>query len=162
MARLITTVFYVGRLRPAPGTWGSLAALPLALLIYMAAGWVGLAIAIVAACGIGHWAITQETARTGEHDASEIVIDEVAGQWLALMPVAYGAHFSGAAITALWPGWVVAFLAFRLFDITKPWLVGRADRKHSAWGVIEDDLWAGLFAAIVVIVIGILAHVVFL
>lgn len=162
MARMIATLFGIGTMRPAPGTWGSLAALPLAWVIYVFGGWIALAGGILVAVIAGHWAIKQETARSGEHDAAEIVIDEVAGQWVALMPVAYGASYANADILALWPGWVVAFAAFRLFDITKPWLVGRADRKHSAWGVIEDDLWAGLFAALFVILLGVLAHVVLL
>ena len=92
------------------------------------------------------------------HDPSEIVIDEVVGQWIALFPVSYGAMMMQADITRLWPGWIVAFVMFRVFDIWKPWLVGRADRRGDALGVMLDDVVAGVFAAIVVIVLAGLAH----
>lgn len=160
MSLFIATLFGVGYLRPAPGTWGSLAALPLGLGVYMLGGWIALAVGIVIATIVGTWAIANATRGSEDHDPSEIVIDELAGQWIAILPLAYGADYAGAAILDLWPGWITAFAAFRLFDITKPWLVGRADRKGTPWGVMEDDLWAGFFAAIVVIVLAIIAHVV--
>ena len=58
----------------------------------------------------------------------------------------------------LWPGWVSGFLLFRLFDIWKPWLVGRADRRGDAMGVMLDDVIAGVFSAIVSIILAGLAH----
>lgn len=100
----------------------------------------------------------QETRGMADPDPSEIVIDEVAGMWLALWPVSIGAMMQGVAVTALWPGWVVAFVAFRAFDILKPGPVGWADRLHTPLGVMLDDVIAGAFAAVVVIALAALAH----
>ena len=61
-----------------------------------------------------------------------------------------------------WPAWVMPFLLFRLFDIWKPWLVGRADRRGDAAGVMLDDLWAGLFAGLATMVAAGIAHGVFM
>ena len=110
---LICTFFYVGRLRPAPGTWGSLAAL---------------------------------------------VIDEVAGQWLAFLPVSIGASHAGADLLNLWPGFVFSFAAFRFFDITKLGPIGWADRRNDALGVMLDDIVAGFAAALCVLLAAGLYH----
>lgn len=158
MTRIIGTFFYVGYLRPAPGTWGSLAALPVAYVILLLGGWIALLAGIVFAYTAGLWATRAMTAGQDNHDPSEIVIDEVAGQWVALLPVAIGAQHQGAELLALWPGWIAAFLLFRLFDITKPWLVGWADARDDAVGVMLDDIIAGAFAAITVVAIAALAH----
>ncbi len=160
MTRLIATFFYVGHLRPAPGTWGSLAALPVAYVIIKIGGWPLLLLGAAVAYFAGLWATRVETAGKGNHDPSEIVIDEVAGQWIALLPVAFGAAMMGVPVVALWPGWIAAFVLFRLFDITKPWLVGWADRRDDAVGVMLDDVIAGLFAAIGVVVLAALYHLV--
>ena len=73
-----------------------------------------------------------------------------AGQLLALcftvLPL--WRHGVDSLFLGAWPGWVMPFVLFRLFDIWKPWLVGRADRRGDAVGVMLDDLWAGLFAGI--------------
>ena len=68
-----------------------------------------------------------------------------------------GAAGSGRAWLP-WPGWVAAFLFFRLFDIWKPWLVGRADRRGDAAGVMLDDLWAGLSPGMAVVIAAGIAH----
>ncbi|WOI56799.1 phosphatidylglycerophosphatase A [Palleronia sp. LCG004] len=162
MNRFIATFFYAGLLRPGPGTWGSLAALPVAWLLHMLGGPLALAIGIVATFAIGLVVVRAETARTGVEDPSEIVIDEVSGQWLALFPVSFGAWHVDAAITDLWPGWVAAFLLFRLFDIAKPGPVGWADRRGDPMGVMLDDIIAGAIAAVGVVILGVLAHVVLL
>ncbi|MGR3460927.1 MAG: phosphatidylglycerophosphatase A family protein [Roseovarius sp.] len=151
MTHLIATFLYVGHLRPAPGTWGSLAALPMAWALHVLGGPVLLGLGVVVAFASGWWATALETRGKEDHDPSEIVIDEVAGQWLALLPVSVGAAHAGVAITALWPGWVVAFVAFRLFDIWKPGPIGWADRRGDALGVMLDDILAGLAAALCVI-----------
>ena len=158
MIRAINTFGFIGLLRPAPGTWGSLAALPLALLIYVLGGPWLLLLLTVAAAVIGVWTIGQQIAVSADKDPSEIVIDEVAGQWLALLPVAFGAWHAGAAVTALWPGWIAAFVLFRLFDIWKPGPIGWADRRGDALGVMLDDLIAGLFAGVGVAVLAGIAH----
>lgn len=158
MTRVIATFLYVGLLRPAPGTWGSLAALPIAWALHQTGGFPALALATVVVFFVGWWATHRETLGQPDHDPSEIVIDEVVGQWVSLLPVSAGAWANGVDITRLWPGWVVAFLAFRLFDIWKPGPIGWADRKATALGVMLDDVIAGIFAALVGIVGAGLAH----
>jgi len=160
MTHLIATFFYVGHMRPAPGTWGSLAALPVAWVIYVLTGPWGLVVGIVVSYVLGVWATAVETKGKDDHDPSEIVIDEVAGQWIALLPVAFGAQMMSVDITALWPGWIAAFALFRLFDITKWGPIGWADRMHGPTGVMLDDVIAGVFAAIGVVIFASLYHVV--
>ena len=160
MSKIIATFFYSGHIKPAPGTWGSLAALPTAFLIASIGGWTLLLATAVATYFIGLWATKAETQGADDHDPSEIVIDEVVGQWVALLPVVYGAHFASVGLLALWPGWLAAFALFRFFDITKLGPVGWADRRNDAVGVMLDDVIAGVFAAVGVILLGILYHVV--
>lgn len=158
MTRLLATFGGVGLLRPAPGTWGSLAALPVAWGLHVLGGFGALALATVLVFGLGWWASIIETRGGGDPDPSEIVIDEVAGMWLALWPVSLGAAMRGVDVTALWPGWVVAFLAFRAFDIWKPGPVGWADRLHTPLGLMLDDVIAGVMAALVVVLAAAIAH----
>lgn len=158
LAMLIATFGGVGYLRPAPGTWGSLAALPVAWAIHAIGGFALLVVAVVAAFFMGLWATGVMTRGAEDHDPSEIVIDEVAGQWIALLPLSYAAWSRGLDITVLWPGWIAAFVLFRLFDITKPGPVGRADRRAGPMGVMLDDVIAGVFAAIGVMILAGLWH----
>ena len=158
MMRAIATFFYVGLLRPAPGTWGSLAALVAALPIAWLGGPWLLVAASILAFAIGIPATRSEVAASGNEDPSHVVIDEVAGQWIALLPVAFGAAWAGAPVTALWPGWIAAFVFFRLFDIWKPGPIGWADRRGDPLGVMLDDVIAGVFAAIAVMALAALAH----
>lgn len=150
-ARLLATWFGAGLLRPAPGTWGSLAALPCAWALHQLGGFAALSVATLAVFLLGWWAAAEETRNSADPDPSEIVIDEVAGMWLALWPVSLGAQMMGAEIHRLWPGWLVAFVAFRVFDILKPGPAGWADRLHTPFGLMLDDIFAGLFAALTVI-----------
>lgn len=161
LSHVIATFFHVGHLRPAPGTWGSLAAFPVAWALHALGGPILLALGVVVSFASGWWATYLETKGKDNHDPSEIVIDEVAGQWLAFLPVSIGAAHAGVALTALWPGWIVAFLAFRLFDIWKPGPIGWADRRGYALGVMLDDILAGVAAALCVMLGAFLAHVVF-
>ncbi|MGB7321587.1 MAG: phosphatidylglycerophosphatase A [Albidovulum sp.] len=157
-ARIVATFFGAGLLRPAPGTWGSLAALPVGWVVATLAGPWGFLCATIAVFALGWAATAIETRGKDDHDPSEIVIDEVAGQWIALLPVVMGAAHVGADLLALWPGWVAAFALFRLFDIWKPWLVGWADRRGDALGVMLDDVIAGVFAGVCVVILAALAH----
>lgn len=157
-SHLVATFGGVGDIPSAPGTWGSLAALPAAWALHALGGaWlVVIALPVVFLAGI--WATKRETAETGLHDPSHVVIDEVAGQWIALLPVLIGADHVGMDVLRLWPGWIAAFVFFRLFDIWKPGPVGWADRRDDAWGVMLDDVIAGIMAAIVVIALAALYH----
>jgi phosphatidylglycerophosphatase A len=158
MTEGIATLFGIGHLRPAPGTWGSLAALVLALpLIWLGGIWL-LALALALVIPLGLWATEGEIEATGDTDPAQVVIDEVAGQWVALIPVALGCSWVGVGPLALWPGLIAAFLAFRLFDIWKPGAVGRADQRGDALGVMADDLIAGAYAAVTVSLLAVLGH----
>lgn len=158
MSRLLASLLGVGFLRPAPGTWGSLAALVLAWAVMTLGGALPLALLTLGAAAGGLALARAVIAETGDSDPRWFVMDEVAGQWIALLPVAYGAERMGADPLDLWPGWIAAFLLFRLFDVWKPWIVGRADRRGDAVGLMLDDVWAGLLAAVGVVVLAGLAH----
>ncbi len=158
IARMIGTVCGVGYLRPAPGTWGSLVALPLAWALHILGGFPLLVLAAFAVFAGGWWATAQMTAGQSDHDPSEIVADEVVGQWIALAPLSYAAWDRGIEVLVMWPGWIAAFALFRLFDIWKPWLVGQADARGDALGVMLDDVIAGVFAALGVLVLAGFAH----
>ncbi|MCD9146854.1 phosphatidylglycerophosphatase A family protein [Pseudophaeobacter flagellatus] len=158
LARMIATVGGIGYLHPAPGTWGSLIALPLAYGLHQLGGFPLLALATILATGLGIWATGVMTRGEANHDPSEIVIDEVAGQWLALWALSYPAWAHGIAISALWPGWIAAFALFRLFDIWKPGPVGWADRQAGPVGVMLDDVIAGMFAGLGVIALAGFSH----
>jgi len=159
MSRLVAIFFGVGLLRPAPGTWGSAAAVGLGLILHRIGHFPLLLLATVVITALGFWACARELADRPGEDPSEIVVDEVAGQWVALLFPSFGFWWVGLdSANFPWPGWVAAFLLFRLFDIWKPWLVGRADRRHDAAGVMLDDLWAGLFAGIGTMILAALAH----
>lgn len=158
LARWIATVLGVGYLRPAPGTWGSLIALPWGWLLHVVGGFPLLLLGIAVAFAKGMWAIPIMTKGQTDHDPSEIVVDELIGQWIALLPLSYVAWSRGLDVLVLWPGWITAFVLFRLFDIWKPWLVGWADRRGDALGVILDDIIAGVFAAIGVMIAAALYH----
>jgi len=140
-ARVAATFFWVGHAPRAPGTWGSLAAMPFAWLLLSHGGWQVLAVAAVLVTLVGFWASGLYAQALGSKDPGEVVIDEVAGQWIALLP---------AALDPV--SFAVGFAAFRLFDITKPFPAGWADRKlEGAAGIMIDDLFAGLYAALVVL-----------
>lgn len=158
LAEGIATFARVGYIRPASGTWGSAAALPFVWVLHEAGGFVLVIVATLVVFVLGLWATQVMTAGEKDHDPSEIVIDEVVGQWIALWPVSIGAQMMGADVTALWPGWLVAFLGFRLFDIWKPLWVGTMDRRGDAWGVMLDDVVAGIFAACAVLIAATVSH----
>jgi len=142
-AHLIATLFYVGHLPRAPGTWGTLAALPPGALILLWGGpWMlGLAVLVVAALGV--WALAAYERASGRHDPPEGVVDECAGLWLALIPAAPQA-----------PDLILAFVLFRVLDIVKPWPCRQIDRTRIAgWSGMLDDLVAGVYAAGLVVLL---------
>lgn len=158
MSRLVATFLFAGHLRPAPGTWGTLAALPLAWAVHSLGGLPLFLAALAALLAAGWWSVRRELRLTADPDPSEIVIDEVAGIWIALIPVSAGAWSAGVPVLALWPGWVVAILAFRLLDIWKPGPVGWADRRGGTIGVMLDDVLAGALAAVAVVALAAVSH----
>ena len=134
---LLATWGGVGLIRFASGTAGSLAAIPFAWAIATAGGVVALGLAALVVFVAGIWA-SDYIGRSGEADSGAIVVDEVVGQWIALLPV--------ISTPALWP---LAFGLFRVLDIVKPWPASWVDRNlHGAAGVMLDDVIAGLYAGI--------------
>lgn len=131
LPRLVASLGGVGFLKPAPGTWGSAAVLPLAL----GGPWVCLAAAAVLAIA-GLWAVSR--LREQDEDPPWVVVDEAAGQLIALAAISNDPSLLQVA---------VAFLLFRGLDVAKPGPVGWADRQPGAWGVMLDDLVAGGLAA---------------
>lgn len=143
-ANLIATWFGCGLISPAPGTWGSLGAIPVALTLFNFGGLYAFIIAAIILTPIGFWATAKYEEITGIHDNKQIVIDEVIGQWIALLPVF-------AFLDINWIYIVIAFGLFRFFDITKPWPICHFDKNvDGATGVMVDDIIAGIFAAILI------------
>ena len=134
-ARLIAGGFGAGLVPKAPGTAGALLAVAAGALL-LAWSPAALPVAAILAAGIGVWAVA---AAGLQGDPGWVVIDEVAGQFVAMLPLSRPA----------WPGLLLAFSLFRLFDIAKPGPVGWVDRRHGAWAVMADDLVAGALAAAV-------------
>ena len=134
------TFFGVGFLKPGPGTYGSIAA----LLLWVAAARFPLlhlalatALAALAALLIGIPAASVVEKESGGSDPQHVILDEVAGQWTALI-----------GITADWKHAIAALLLFRLFDITKPPPARQLDRMHGGFGIMMDDVAAGVYALI--------------
>lgn len=142
MNRAIATLLFVGLAPRAPGTVGSAVAALLGWVVFHWFGWAIFSAIWLALSLLGWWSIEAETRRTATHDASEIVIDELSGQWIAMLPALLWASQSLLALFA-------AFLLFRLFDITKVGPIGWADRQKSAFFVMFDDILAGIAAAII-------------
>jgi phosphatidylglycerophosphatase A len=138
-ARFVASLGGIGFLRPAPGSWGSAAVLPLAF----APAWVAL-LAAALFTAAGFWAIARLP--TAGEDPGWVVVDEAAGQSLALACAPAGLF-----------GALLAFALFRAFDILKPGPVGWADRRPGAVGVMGDDLIAGALAGAILLTAGLIA-----
>jgi phosphatidylglycerophosphatase A len=135
-AVLLATWFGVGFLPRAPGTWGSLVALPLAWVIDWRFGPTGILIAALLVFGLGWWAAAIVARAGGVHDPGAVVVDEVAGQCLVL-----------AAAPRDLLLYILGFLLFRAADIVKPWPASWADRAiHGGLGIMLDDVFAALWA----------------
>lgn len=153
----VATVGGIGYLRPASGTWASAAAIAVGCGLHLLGGFPLVAVATLVAILAGFWSCARVLADRPGEDPSEIVIDEVAGQWIAFSATSAGLWHAG--VTALpWPAWLAPFLLFRLFDIWKPGWIGRADRRGDSGGVMLDDLIAGVFAALVSVLLAGLYH----
>lgn len=141
---LLSTLFYAGYFPKAPGTMASLLSLPVIFLICYGFGLTGLIIVSVVGFIFGLSAVKQVLLYT-EHDPSFVVIDEFVGQSVTFLFVAdILKHNSG-----LWWIYVAGFILFRFFDISKPYPASYADKKiNNAFGVMLDDVIAGLYASV--------------
>jgi phosphatidylglycerophosphatase A len=138
-ATLVATFFGAGRLKPGPGTWGSLATV---ILWALASSQIPLAsrttVTIIAAAVvtlIGIPAATLVARSSGLKDPQFVVIDEVAGQLLTLI-----------AVPLAWKTFLAGFILFRVFDMWKPFPIRRLERLPEGTGIVVDDLGAGLYA----------------
>lgn len=154
----------VGYLPLAPGTWGSLVGIGLYFLVRGAAmklffnagasrnfnllhvyyGVIAtqLAAAVVITL-VGIWAASRTEELSGKKDPGKVVIDEVAGQFIALIPVPF-------VLGTAWWTLILSFILFRFFDIVKPYPAGRLESLEAGLGIMADDIVAGIYAAIVV------------
>lgn len=146
--RVLTSSFGLGFLPIAPGTWGSLP--PAAIFVVLT--WFGLGCVpisvVMAVIAIAASVVCVKFAPaaikiTGKNDPGEVVADEVAGQAVTFIG-ACAVGFQGGLIVA-----VLGFLIFRFFDILKPWPVYKLEKFPEGWGILLDDLGAGVYAAIV-------------
>jgi len=133
VALVLATWFGTGLVAKAPGTFGSLAAMPLVLI-----GWLGTAYSAAALAGmipVAFWASHRAAKLLGKKDPPEVVIDEAVG---LLMTMLY--------MPITWQSIGLGFVLFRCFDILKPWPVRQAERLTGGLGIVMDDLLAGLYA----------------
>ena len=152
--KLVPTFFYVGFLRPAPGTWGSLAGVCLAYIFLELTNLLIFCLFLILTILIGFWTTKNYLEQNPENpDPSEVVIDEVIGQWIATLPIGYAVQFAHIKYENYWVLWLWAFVSFRFFDIAKLGLVGWADNLGGVVGVILDDVLAGMAAALTVFVL---------
>jgi len=137
-ATTVATFFGAGRLKPGPGTWGSLATLIAWIVIshFLPAGWVVPANILLAALAIaiGIPAATRVSRATGIKDPQFVVIDETAGQLITLI---------GAPLA--WKSFLAGFILFRAFDIVKPFPVRQLEKLPEGTGIVVDDVAAGLY-----------------
>lgn len=131
----------VGYLPLIPGTFGSLVGVGIFLLLSRTT--VGLVVSIVAVTVAGIWAGSRTEALAGRKDPGKIVVDEVAGQLIATLPLVFFTQWSIAAV-------MVSFVLFRFFDIVKPYPANRLQDLEGGMGVMCDDLVAGVYAAVLV------------
>ena len=156
MKRILTSCFGLGLLPLCPGTWGSLPP----VFIFAAMSHFGIAAmptAIVMAALVLFGSIVcvifapAIISATGKDDPRQVVVDELAGQALTFLPVPF--FFTGEITT--WHICIttaLGFVLFRIFDIAKPWPIRKLEKLPKGWGILADDLLAGVFAAIVMLV----------
>ncbi len=151
--KLFLTFFGAGLSPKAPGTVGTLASLPVGLVILYTFGMETLFMLTLAITIIGIFEINKYEKTTRTHDQQHIVIDEAAGMWLSLMiahSTAITMHYAYAEVLAI----VLSFGAFRLFDIWKPSTIGWIDRElKGGLGVMLDDVVAGIAGGLLTAVV---------
>ncbi|UTF50865.1 phosphatidylglycerophosphatase A [Desulfomicrobium sp. ZS1] len=133
----LATLGAAGRMPKAPGTWGSLVAAILAPFLFLPLPIWGRIVVLLLLFPFGSWCAGKAEKSMCCKDPSCVVVDELWGQWITLLPLAVS--------DTLWI--IPAFLFFRLFDITKPWPVRASERwLPGGWGIMIDDGLAGLYA----------------
>jgi phosphatidylglycerophosphatase A len=140
LAWALATWFGCGLVPKAPGTMGALGAIPLYLVVARA-GRPGVAAAALLVTAVGIWAASIVARDSGRKDPQIVVVDEVAGILVTMLPMR---EVSFRAV-------VVGFLLFRLFDMSKPWPVRSFERLPSGWGIVMDDVMAGVYGAMVLV-----------
>lgn len=134
---MLATWFGSGLIRPAPGTMGTLAAVPFGYALFYFSGTWGLAAGAVSLLLVGTVAADRYGRKTKVTDDQSIVVDEVVGFWIAALPAAGDLRL-----------WLAAFLLFRFFDIVKVWPASFFDRRgKNGFDVMMDDVVAGIYAA---------------
>jgi len=132
----------VGYLPLAPGTFGSLVGVGIFLLLAHA-NLLVIIVAILAITFAGIWAGSRVEQVSGRKDPGKVVVDEVAGQMIALFPLTLFARWSIGAV-------ILSFILFRFFDIVKPYPANRLQDLDGGMGIMFDDLVAGVYGAVVV------------
>ena len=155
MRRLAASCFGLGRLPVAPGTWGSLpAAIVFGLMCHfgVSAGLISVVMAalVLAGCVVCVKFAPIAIAATGKTDPREVVADELAGQAVTFL-LATGTTAASQILRFPLATTVAGFLLFRFFDIVKPWPIRKLEKLPAGWGVLTDDLWAGIYAGIALV-----------
>ena len=141
-------------MRPAPGTWGSVAGIIVAFILLNTIDLFTFCLILLSTTTVGFWATKHYIQHNSEKsDPSEVVIDEVIGQWIAVLPIGFTLTVNEFSSKELWLVWLWAFVSFRFFDIIKLGLVGWADNLGGALGVLLDDILAGIAAGLTVLVL---------
>jgi phosphatidylglycerophosphatase A len=135
--KLIITFFYAGCFPIAPGTVASLAAFILYFPLLALNQWIVYLAAIIIVTFAGVWASGRAEEISGIMDPSFVVIDEVAGQLISLFLLPFS-----------WKILIAGFILFRIFDVIKPFPARRAEKLHGGWGIMMDDVLAGVYANI--------------
>lgn len=156
MRRLIASCFGLGWLPIAPGTWGSLPpAVVFGVLAYFGVSGAiitGVMVAFIVAASVACVAcVPAVAALAGKADPGEVVVDEVAGQAIVFLIIPWLLP-AGPTLKQCFLVAILGFLLFRVFDIIKPWPVHKLEALPAGWGVLADDLLAGVFAGIVLAV----------
>ena len=147
LARLIVTFFYIGHAKIAPG---SIASLVTTLIFYFFAkhliSYLFIIIILITSI-LAFFAVSIYTYELVEKDRSEIVIDEVIGQSIALLPLLLFEQTNPPQLLMC----IISLLFFRFFDIVKPYPINKFDKMNNSFGVIFDDILAGIFSALLLI-----------
>ena len=150
MNKFIVSVFYIGFLPFAPGTFGSFFGVIIGFLAQQIGSFPFFIFVTVVLFFVGWKASSSYISQTENiDDPQEIVIDEVVGQLVSYFPVSfYSWWLSTESLNLNFSFWLTAFVIFRIFDILKPWPINWADRLNSSLGVMLDDLLAGIYTAL--------------